>query len=54
MFAPATTPEPRQPPLCPTCIQPMALMRTVTVMPGSELRVFACGNCAIVMFTEIS
>lgn len=54
MPAPTTVPDPLKEPLCPTCVMPMALVRIVAAVPESELRIFACRNCGIVMFTEIS
>ena len=53
MFAPLPTPELGRGPSCPTCYAPMAVVRVVTPTPASELRVFECRLCGVVMFTEI-
>ena len=53
MFAPAATPDANKTPLCPTCVEPMALVRIIKQTSEAELRIFTCEHCRVLMFTEI-
>ena len=51
---PATASEVPRAPLCPTCVEPLHLVRVVTPAGAVGLRVFECRACGVAMFTEIA
>jgi hypothetical protein len=53
MFASPQALEQGNTPSCPTCVEPMSVIRIVRQTAECQLRVFRCTNCQIVMFTEV-
>jgi hypothetical protein len=54
MFAPPQALDQVKTPSCPTCVEPMSVIRIVKQTPECELRVFTCKHCRILMFTEMA